>query len=396
MTWRSILPSGGMLSPFYRMAMAILMLSLGSGQAVAQTQPAGLPGVRELIAAGDDAMRSIERDLKFPRNRYYLEEVFLNGEKPGHKPQAAFAWATGIHLSAINAGAQLQPNKYRGLIQPYVEMKEAYWIEKDGVGGYCDSPHPTKPDRYYDDNAWIVLGLIECYRVAGEPKLLEKAKKTADFVLSGEDDKLGGGLYWLESNRNSKNTCSNAPAIVGLVELYKLTGEKKYLESAQRLYGWTRKTLQDGDGLYLDHIMLDGKIDRTKWTYNTALMIRAGCSLYDVTKDEAYLKEAQRVAAASVGKWVRPDGAMRDNSYFAHLLAEALLELSVRDGDGRWSEVAQRAIQFVLVSNKDGQGRYLERWDQSVTKAVNHVTLKNQASAARAYFRLALFLRDRK
>lgn len=344
---------------------------------------------------GDEVMKAIERDLKPAEGPYYYEEIFLRDAKPGFAPKAAFAWSTGIHLSAINAGARLEPGRYVPMIAPYLKMKETYWVEKDGLGGYCDSPHPRRPERYYDDNAWIVLDLIESYEITKDAAILRRAREAAKFVFSGEDDVLGGGLYWFEAKKESKNTCANAPGIVCAARLYKITGEKAYLETATRLYKWTREKLQDQDGLYFDNLRLNGRIGRAKFTYNSALMIRAGCELYDATRDDAYLKEAQRVAVAAVAHWVKGQGEIDDNSYFAHLLAEAWLEVGARDKDPRWGRAVERAETFVWEKGRDSEDRFPERWNRAVEGTtgggVGHVTLKNQASAARAFFRLAWF-----
>ena len=56
------------------------------------------------------------------------------------------------------------------------------------------------------------------------------------FVLSGEDARVGGGIYWRENERKSKNTCVNAPAIVSGLRLYEVTKRPEYLDHARRLY----------------------------------------------------------------------------------------------------------------------------------------------------------------
>ncbi len=130
---------------------------------------------------------------------------------------------------------------------------------------------------------------------------------TLRYVLSGEDDKLGGGLYWQERTKASKNTCGNAPGIAAAVRVYTYTHDRAQLDTAVRLYRWTVKNLRDDrDGLYYDNLTLGGKLSPHKFTYNTALMIRSGCLLYDATGDAAYLHDAQRSAASSVARWVDP------------------------------------------------------------------------------------------
>ncbi|RZA13589.1 MAG: alpha-1,6-mannanase, partial [Proteobacteria bacterium] len=52
------------------------------------------------------------------------------------------------------------------------------------------------------------------------PKFLKKARECFDFILSGWDEKLGGGIYWYQKTRDGKNTCINAPGAAGALALY--------------------------------------------------------------------------------------------------------------------------------------------------------------------------------
>lgn len=343
---------------------------------------------------GEAVLAAIDRDLKPADGGMYVEEVKL--DDPAFTTAPCFAWAAGIHLSALNGAAALDPAKNTPALKAYTESLKPYWYAHGGISGYTDVPHATEPRRYYDDNEWLVLDFVDSYKITNDESYLSLAKETMKYVLSGEDNVLGGGIYWYEQKKESKNTCSNAPGIVCALELYKVTKDDAYLAAAKRLYAWTQTNLQDADGLYFDNKSIHGKVEKTKWSYNTALMIRSACLMYDVTQDGAYLTEAARVAAAAEKKWFKPDGSFDDTAYFAHLMTESFLELSARDKDPRWSAAVGRATQFVFDHNHDADGRYPERWSRTVDKPVTHVTLKNQASAARAYLRWALFLKEGK
>jgi predicted alpha-1,6-mannanase (GH76 family) len=71
-------------------------------------------------------------------------------------------------------------------------------------------------------------------------------------MMNGFDTLSGGGLYWEEDHKTSKNTCSNGPAILILLQLYNITKEKPYLDTALLLYNWVNKYLQASNGLYYD------------------------------------------------------------------------------------------------------------------------------------------------
>jgi predicted alpha-1,6-mannanase (GH76 family) len=138
-----------------------------------------------------------------------------------------------------------------------------------------------KSDRYYDDNVWLELDFCDLYMLTGKPEYLKKSVKTWQFILSGWDDELRGGIYWCEQKTTSKNTCSNAPASVLALKLFEATRDSSYLRWGIRIYNWTKINLQDPtDHLYFDNKSLTGKTDTRKYTYNSGQMLQSSAMLY--------------------------------------------------------------------------------------------------------------------
>lgn len=136
----------------------------------------------------------------------------------------------------------------------------------------------------------------------------------------------------------------------------------------------------------MDNIKLDGTIDRRKFTYNSALMLRANCLFHDITGEDSYLEEAKRIADAAVRQWVRESGGIADGGRFAHMLLEAFIELHGRDPDPRWLKITQDALVFVHANVRDVNGRHASRWDRKVEEPLRQIMLLDLASAARAYW----------
>ena len=90
------------------------------------------------------------------------------------------------------------------------------------------NPHDQ---RLYDDAIWVGIDLADLYSKTKDSWYLDYAKSVWNFVLSGKDDELGGGVYWDENAKDSKNTCSNAPAVVLALKLYQITNDAAYLEN---------------------------------------------------------------------------------------------------------------------------------------------------------------------
>lgn len=295
-------------------------------------------------------------------------------------------WGVGVQLSAMAAAAELEPEKYLTPTRDYADAIQVYWLEHDGIEGFDVLPGPKASDRYYDDNAWLVLALAEVFELTKDKKYLDRSAATFRFVMSGEDDKLGGGLYWREVEKTSKNTCTNAPAIVSALRLHQLTKDDKHLDTAKRLHAWSCKNLQDQDGLFWDNIRLNGRVDRRKFTYNSALMIRANCLFHEITGEVSHLEEAKRIALASEKQWIAENGAIADSGRFAHLLLESFLELHKRDKDPRWQDLVTRCLVHLHDKIRDANGRYPHRWDRSWGRPMKETMLLNQASPARIYW----------
>lgn len=146
---------------------------------------------------------------------------------------------------------------------------------------------------------WIGIDFLESYKLTQKSNYLSSAEKIWKFIESGRDSVLNDGIYWCEQKKLSKNTCSNAPAAVFALKLYEATNEKKYLEAGKELYHWTKSCLQDSaDYLYFDNISLDGKINETKFQYNSGQMLQAASLLYKQTGEKEYLTDAHNLAKA--------------------------------------------------------------------------------------------------
>jgi uncharacterized protein YyaL (SSP411 family) len=299
-------------------------------------------------------------------------------------------------LSALNAAARWDP-KYKPWLEEYATASHIYWNDKGPIPGYDVLPGPKPADRYYDDNEWMALQLIETYELLGSPKYLEWAKETVRFVLSGQDQKLGGGIYWREADKKSKNTCSNGPAAAACLALYRYTKDSRLLVSAIRIYAWTKKNLQDpSDHLFWDSISWSGKMDKTKWSYNTALMIRSAADLYALTRNPQYKRDLVQMQSASARKWLGE--SLRDEGRFAHLLLDAWIyqrrHVPYPDQERADEQAFVVPLTFLHDIARSPSGYYGSRFYQAPLVTRSKFELIDQASAARAYLAAALYFRD--
>lgn len=298
----------------------------------------------------------------------------------GKDRSPAFNWTLGVHLSALAAAARRDP-KWKKDLAALVTASKSYWNPSPPVAGFDVLPLPKPADRYYDDNAWMALALCEASQVLNDPAILELARRAADFSLSGWDERLGGGIYWRESEKTSKNTCSNAPVAAACLALFRKTGDAHLVDRAKAIYNWTKARLEDpADHLYWDNIQLDGKLDRTKWTYNTGMMIVAAAELASITGDTLYLRDADAMAAASEKRWIA-QGRLADEGKFAFLLLEGWR----KHPSAERNRLAREALRWLAQSGRGADGWFGNRFDRPPDRKRTRIDLIDQAAVARAF-----------
>lgn len=272
----------------------------------------------------------------------YLREHFHNQKSELYaaslgSPKPDFVWGSGVMFSAL-AGAAKHDKKWEIPMRKYFQALEGYWDDKVKIPGY--EPAQTAgngKDKYYDDNAWMVITFAEAFELTKESRYLKRSIETQEFVMSGWDDKIGGGIWWHEGHKGGcKNTCANAPAAVGALMIARNNPKlaPQMIADAKRIVEWTNKTLQASNGLFGDNINVEtGKINHAQLSYNAGLMLRANLMLHQQTKNEAYLTEAKRIGKAAASLVNSTTGAYRDPVKWSHLMTEADLELYQETGE---------------------------------------------------------------
>jgi len=242
-------------------------------------------------------------------------------QSDGYWDGAAVIWGHGAAFSgyaALKEAANGFPDYQQAFATKYdnrlLTAIDQFRNKRNG-GPEAYAVYPGDGDeRYYDDNIWVGLDMVDLYMLTHEGKYLDRAKIVWNFVLAGTDDLMGGGVHWKEGDLG-KNTCSTAPAAVLAAKLYLATNETPYLESAKTLYAWCKQLLQDpSDYLYWDNVHLSDEhdpnstiiIDKNKFPYNSGQPMQAAVLLYNITHDDTYLTDAQRIAEAAYQKWFIP------------------------------------------------------------------------------------------
>jgi Glycosyl hydrolase family 76 len=221
----------------------------------------------------------------------------------------------------------------------------------DGTVAPPAGPGGTK---YYDDNEWIGIELARLYKLTHNAAALGSAEGIMAFVMagwqttdpSGEPLACPGGVPFSNAVENTdRNTVTDGPAAELAVQLYRITGNVKYLQFAEMAYEWVRRCLLQPSGLYADHISPRGVVEPMLWSYNQGTMIGAGTLLYQVTGNGAYLYQARQTAKAALA-YFTPERLGSEIPFFPSVYFRNLLYLDSVTRDPPGPKIAQAYVDY--------------------------------------------------
>lgn len=153
----------------------------------------------------------------------------------------------------------------------------------------------TFQNEYYDDMEWIALAILRAYKATNDSKYKEAALQIWEYIKTGWNDNAGGGITWKRGMEWSKNACSNGPACILAARLYQEFGDEANKEWALKIYGWEKSTLFNANnGMVYDNIDANTGEIKKEWvfTYNQGTFIGSAVELYKILGEKAYLNDA--------------------------------------------------------------------------------------------------------
>ncbi|MDT0677882.1 glycoside hydrolase family 76 protein [Autumnicola musiva] len=354
----------------------------------------------ETLSHKEKAMATYEMIQELYKNGDLYKENFP--EQSGER-EYSYLWP---YVGMLTAGNILYELGYeRSILDKEFEGLNAYYDDRSNLPTYQAYPvSGGSTDHYYDDSAIVAMELIKAYELTNDSFYLDRAKKVTEFIMSGEDSRMGGGLYWFEGqseNCTSGPNCmkaANTSAYAAYVatEMYQLTNDTQYLTFAKRVYDWTYNTLRDpSDNLYWNDINIGSEeINTTKWTYNAAMMIMSGINLYEISDDQEYLNQAISTARAAYSKFTKVINGrifyQTNDSWFNVELLTAFIQLSEYDSKSdEYVEVFIDNMDYAWENARNDEGQFYEDW--SGNNQGRYYWLLHQAALVEAYGRAAIY-----
>lgn len=170
-------------------------------------------------------------------------------------------------------------------------------------------------NSFFDDMEWMCLACIRASEVfkSHPAGWLTEAKHLFDWIWNDGWDTSVGGIRWNYGSPtgtvDSKNSCSNAPAMIAAALLYQKTGEQHYLDKAKMIYEFMVKHNLFEDGFVKDSPSQDSR--GWAFTYNQGTWVGGLLELYRVTSDRVYYDTAVDLIDKSIdSRWYSPKGIM--------------------------------------------------------------------------------------
>ena len=154
-------------------------------------------------------------------------------------------------------------------------------------------------NQYYDDMEWNGLAMLRAYNATQDAKFKTSAIEVWNDIKTGWNNNAGGGIAWKKDQLYSKNACSNGPASILAARLYQQFGDAADKDWAMKIYNWEKEVLfNPGNGAVADNIDSRTGNVQTAWifTYNQGTFLGAALELYKITGERGYLNDAIKAA----------------------------------------------------------------------------------------------------
>lgn len=225
---------------------------------------------REMTGKNGEFYSAQDADSEGEEGRFYIWDYDEICEVLGAERGKAFCEYFGMTEEGNFEGKNI-PNLLNGNIisdRFHQEIEKLYHCRKSRMKLHLDDKVLTSW------NALMICALSMLYRVTGEKCYLEAAIKAEEFL---ENHLIKGDILYV-SFRDGKLSVKGflddyAYYTAALISLYEVTSDMDYLERARQIYKEAEKQFKDkeGGGYYLCGTKNDSLISRPKETYDGAL-----------------------------------------------------------------------------------------------------------------------------
>lgn len=234
-------------------------------------------------AAADSSTTSLITNFWNPTTHYFNDAT--SGSNFGYWPQA--------HGLDVMVDAYLRTNdaKYKTYFDQWFTG-----VPAANGGSFLN--------YFYDDMEWNALALLRTYAATKDDKFKTASQTIWTDIQTGWNTNGGGGIAWTKGAPKSKNACSNGPACILAARLYQQFNNASDKDWALKIYDWEKNTLfNPSTGAVSDNLdASSGVISNYISTYNQGTFIGSAVELYKITGEKTYLNDAIKAANYTINK----------------------------------------------------------------------------------------------
>jgi len=239
------------------------------------------------------------------------------------------------------------------LVDAYTRSKDAFYtnIINQWYAGVQAKNGNTFRNDYNDDMEWNALAMLRAYEATQDARYKDAALQVWEWIKLGWNNNAGGGIAWATGYEFSKNACSNGPACILAARLYQAFGDESNKEWANKIYDWEKSTLFNSNtGAVYDNINSNtGTISKSIFTYNQGTFVGSAVELYKITGDKGYLNDASLASNYTISTLVTSsllkDEGNGDGGLFKGIFIRYFTELILQNGLD--ASAKNRYLQFI-------------------------------------------------
>ncbi|MCU0871729.1 MAG: glycoside hydrolase family 127 protein [Pirellulaceae bacterium] len=322
-----------------------------------------LPEARDVQlggAMGEAYRRGAERLSQDP----YRSAAFLRSDVSFETKRVFVNYSGDISGRFIEIASLMSPpGRMTPETLPAVLEDFARYQQADGhFGRAVDWNSPLEPENpnavllpIFWGNSRLLVGLLEAHRAFGRPDLLAAAKRIGDFYIATADrflDPAREAEYRSTGTYAAGYVTDYFPGIEGLVRLYQATRDERYLRQAERMAAFFHRF----DALPIDH------------SHGNLITHYGLLLLYEATGKAEYLDRPRRRWDEAVqGGYVWPTGGVGEKFRVSYPVDEGCseadwlrlnLQLWRLTGESRYLEMAERLLWNHYATNRAPNGGY--------------------------------------
>jgi hypothetical protein len=244
-----------------------------------------------------------------------------------------------------------------------------------GFNSWYDLKSKTYPFIYSEITGYGITTLLNMSQEMKKNLLIKRAKIAADWLIKNAQHESGGFKVRYIKNKRGKYTFENLlyafdTGIIAfaLANLFKITNDEAYLESAERAASFLMKS-QKEDGLFYAFYNLKTKqfLDITdKWSTQSgsfhAKVAMGLINLWKITGNESYRKSAKIACHAALkfqdigGRFITYRDSKETHLHPHFYSAEGLLYAGLKLNEKAFIESAVKACKWALDNQLDSGG----------------------------------------